>query len=323
MTSPEHRIAFGPVPSRRLGQSLGINNVITKTCSYACIYCQVGATTDQTIDPRHFFTPEQVQAAVSSRLQKLTAAGVKVDYLTFVPDGEPTLDIQLGANIDALRLLGSPVAVITNASLLWREDVRHRLGRADLVSVKVDTVDDAIWRRINRPHRELDLVEVLDGIRAFAIGYRGTLITDTMLIAAINDTSGALAASADFIAGIQARVAYLALPTRPTTVAGLRGTDEAGLLRAHQIFSARLPRVELLAEHETGDFAHTGDARDDLLAVTAVHPMREDDVRRLLAEDHAEWSLVQSLLSEGSLKAVEYLGETFYLRPVCCAQSMV
>lgn len=323
MDSSEHHVAFGPVPSRRLGQSLGINNVTTKTCSYSCVYCQVGVTTDQIIEPRPFFTPDQVQAAVASRLQKVAAEGLNVDYLTFVPDGEPTLDIQLGANIDALRRLGIPVAVITNASLLWREDVRRRLRKADLVSVKVDTVNDAIWRRINRPHRQLDLVQVLDGIRAFAAGYGGTLITDSMLIAGINDTADALAANADFLADIRPRVAYLAIPTRPTTVADLPGTDEAGLLRAHQIFSARLQRVELLCEHESGDFAHTGDAREDLLAVTAVHPMREDDVRRLLAEDDAEWSLVQSLLSEGSLRAVEYQGETFYLRPVRCGRSAV
>ncbi|MEN8174410.1 MAG: radical SAM protein [Pseudomonadota bacterium] len=318
--SLEHHIAFGPVPSRRLGQSLGINNVTTKTCSYSCIYCQVGSTTDQTIVPKSFFTPEQIKVAVASRLQKVTSGGLSVDYLTFVPDGEPTLDIQLGPSIDAVRRLGIPVGVISNASLLWHQEVRRWLERADLVSIKVDTVDASIWQRINRPHHDLDLSRVLDGIRAFAKGYGGTLISDTMLIAGINDTPDALAATADFLASIELETAYLAVPTRPTTVADLRGTDEAGLLRAHQIFSARLNQVELLAEHETGKFAHTGDARDDLLAVTAVHPMREDDVRRLLAEDHANWSLVQSLLSEGALKAVEYQGETFFLRPVRCGR---
>ncbi len=316
MVNPEHHIAFGPVPSRRLGQSLGINNVTTKTCSYGCIYCQVGSTTDQTIVPRPFFTPEQIRAAVASRVQSVLATGGTVDYLTFVPDGEPSLDSRLDENIEALRSLGLPVAVITNASLLWLGEVRNRLAKADLVSVKVDTVDNTLWQRINRPHSKLGLDQVLDGIRLFAAGYGGTLISDTMLIAGINDTPVALAASAEFLADIQTQTAYLAVPTRPTTVAGLSGTDEAGLLRAHQIFTDRMDRVELLVEHETGVFAHTGDARADLLAVTAVHPMREDDVRRLLTEDQADWSLVQSLLSEGALEAVAYQGATFYLRPV-------
>jgi wyosine [tRNA(Phe)-imidazoG37] synthetase (radical SAM superfamily) len=266
--------------------------------------------------PGPFFNPEQVRAAVASRVETIASEGRDIDYLTFVPDGEPTLDVHLGRSIDSVRRLGVPVAVISNASLLWNPDVRGRLAKADLVSVKVDTVDDDLWRRINRPHRHLYLARVLDGIRAFAASYRGTLISDTMLIAGINDTADALAATADFLAGIQPQAAYLAVPTRPTTVAGLHGPDEAGLVRAHQIFSARLDQVELLAEHEAGDFAHTGDARVDLLAVTAVHPMREDDVRRLLAQNHADWSLVQSLLSEGVLKAVDYQGDTFFLRPV-------
>ncbi len=316
----EHHIAFGPVPSRRLGRSLGINNVTTKTCSYGCVYCQVGPTTDPTMVPRPFFTPGQIHAAVALRLQKVTAGGVKVDYLSFVPDGEPTLDSRLGESIEAVRSLGIPVAVISNASLLWRQDVRRRLAKADLVSVKVDTVDSGVWRRINRPHANLDLAQILDGIQAFASDYRGTLLSDTMLIAGMNDSSDALAACADFLVGIRPKAAYLAVPTRPTTVPDLQGPDEAGLLRAHQIFTARLERVELLTEHESGEFAHTGDARDDLLAVAAVHPMREDDLRRLLADDHADWSLVQSLLSEGMLKAVQYQGETFYLRPVRCGR---
>jgi wyosine [tRNA(Phe)-imidazoG37] synthetase (radical SAM superfamily) len=106
------------------------------------------------------------------------------------------------------------------------------------------------------------------------------------------------------------------VPTRPTTVKGVHGTDEAGLLLAHQIFSARLANVELLTGHEVGRFAHTGDAREDLLAITAVHPMREDDVRRLLAEDRADWQLIEELLAADKLKMLVFEGERFYLRPV-------
>lgn len=316
MIPSEHHIAFGPVPSRRLGQSLGINNVTTKSCSYTCVYCQVGQTTDKAIQPRPFFTPQQIYDAVSTRLHQLSADGQRVDYLTFVPDGEPTLDSRLGENIEALRGLGIPVAVITNGSLLWREDVRARLSKADLVSIKVDAVDETSWRKINLPHRDLDLASILQGVRTFTAGYTGTLITDTMLIAGLNDSVASLTATADFIAGIAPQTAYLAVPTRPTTVKDVHGSDEAGLLRAHQIFAARLAHVELLTGHEVGQFAHTGDAREDLLAITAVHPMREDDVQRLLAEDGADWQLIETLLAAGELKALVFEGERFYLRPV-------
>ena len=311
-----HHIAFGPVPSRRLGQSLGINNVTAKACSYTCVYCQIGPTTEKRIIPRRFFSPEQIREAVTAQVSKVRASGLRIDYLSFVPDGEPTLDSRLGESVDALRELGIPIAVITNATLLWREDVRSGLRKADLVSVKVDSVDESIWRRINLPHHDLRLDVMLEGIGNFAAAYPGTLISDTMLIAGINDTRDSLVATADFLARISPRTAYLAVPTRPTTVADVHGTDETGLTHAHQIFSARLPSVELLTGHETGSFAHTGDAHDDLLAVTAVHPMPESAVRRLLAKDHADWEVIEALLAEGTLKAVEYEGRRFFLRPV-------
>jgi wyosine [tRNA(Phe)-imidazoG37] synthetase (radical SAM superfamily) len=312
----DHHIAFGPVPSRRLGQSLGINNVTSKACSYTCVYCQVGPTTQKIIEPQAFFSPAQVHAAVAARVARLRDDGQAIDFLSFVPDGEPTLDIALGESIDALRDLEIPIAVITNGTLLWREDVRARVGRADLVSVKVDSVHEDAWRQIDLPHRDLSLDRILDGIRRFAADYAGTLITDTMLIAGVNDDPASLTDTADFLAGIAPHTAYLAVPTRPTTVAKAHGTDEAGLIRAHQIFAARLSAVELLTGHELGEFAHTGDARSDLLAVTAVHPMREDAVRRLLERDHAGWELVQGLLDAGMLRSTLYEGERFYLRPV-------
>jgi wyosine [tRNA(Phe)-imidazoG37] synthetase (radical SAM superfamily) len=313
---PEHHIAFGPVPSRRLGQSLGINNVTAKACSYACIYCQVGPTTEKVIEPRPFFTPEEIHTLVAGRLDKLQSRGLAVDYLTFVPDGEPTLDSGLGESIDRLRDLGLPLAVITNGTLLWREDVRGRVARADLVSVKVDTVHHDAWRHINRPHPDLSLANILDGIRAFAAAFGGTLITDTMLIAGLNDDPASLDDTADFLAGIMPSTAYIAVPTRPTTVRMIHATDETGLTRAHELFTARLPSVELLTGHDSGEFAHTGDARTDLLATTAVHPMREDDVRRLLESDGADWLLVEKLLDEGALKSTTHAGERYYLRPV-------
>ena len=317
---PEHHIAFGPVPSRRLGQSLGINNVTAKACSYTCVYCQVGPTTEKIIEPHPFFSPDQVYEAVAARVRKLRARGLGIDYLTFVPDGEPTLDSRLGESIDRLRDLDIPIAVISNSTLLSRPEVRARLARADLVSLKVDSVREDAWRRINLPHHALALDDILQGIRHFAAEFAGTLISDTMLIAGINDDSESLSATADFLAEIAPDTAYLAVPTRPTTVRKIHATDAAGLTRAYQIFAERLPSVELLSGHEVGEFAYTGDARADLLAVTAVHPMRETDVRSLLQRDQADWTLVEELLSEGSLLSTDYQGERFYLRPVRCSR---
>ena len=127
-------IAFGPVPSRRLGRSLGINNIPPKTCSYSCVYCQLGRPTKMQIERLGFYPPQRIFREVLRRVDEAWQTGEAIDYLTFVSDGEPTLDIRLGEAIDRLRPLGKKIAVISNASLLWRTDVRNDLTGADWVS---------------------------------------------------------------------------------------------------------------------------------------------------------------------------------------------
>ena len=140
---------FGPVQSRRFGLSLGINHLPPKVCSYACVYCQLGRTNRLSIEPAAYADPEQIYRAIQERLKELPQAP---DYLTFVSNGEPCLDSQLGDAIQALKKLGIKIAVITNASLLWQSEIRERLSYADAVSLKVDSVQEVIWRKINRPH---------------------------------------------------------------------------------------------------------------------------------------------------------------------------
>jgi wyosine [tRNA(Phe)-imidazoG37] synthetase (radical SAM superfamily) len=168
-------VVFGPVPSRRLGRSLGINSIPPKACSCSCVYCQVGPTHTSGIVPRPFYEPSAVAREVNDTVERLRNEGERIDYLTFVltfvPDGEPTLDAGLSQEIDLLRPLGIPIAVISNASPAWRPEVVRALNAADWVSVKVDTVDRRAWRRLNRPHRDLQLPAVLEGIRRFSLEY--------------------------------------------------------------------------------------------------------------------------------------------------------
>lgn len=309
------RYSFGPVPSRRLGRSLGINNIPPKTCTYSCVYCQVGRTSRMTIERQVFYPPADVVADVRRRVQDVRSAGERVDYLAFVPDGEPTLDVGLGEEIEALRELGIPVAVITNGSLLWREDVREDLARADWVSVKVDTVDEAVWHRIDRPHRSLDLAEVLEGVRAFASEFSGELVTETMLVSSVNDSEEGIAAVAGFVSGLQPSRAYLSIPTRPPAESWLRpGPDEHTLNRLFQVFAERVPRTEYLIGYEGDAFASTGDIVEDLLSITAVHPMRSDAVFALLEAGGHSRDVLERLLEDGKIARSRYSGHTFYVR---------
>ncbi|MBN2113605.1 MAG: radical SAM protein [Acidimicrobiia bacterium] len=305
-------IAFGPVPSRRLGRSLGINNIPPKVCTYACVYCQVGATTDRSLEPRAFYPATEVVERVAERVAAITAAGEAIDYLTFVPDGEPTLDTNLGEAIARLRPLGIPIAVISNASLVWRPEVSAALETADWVSLKVDTVDEAAWRRLNRPHPALRLPEILDGIRRFAARFRGTLASETMLVAGYNDDPARIEATADFLMEAQVAEAHLALPLRPTALPGVTAPGAAAVAEARSIFEERLPQVFYLFTPEEGAFASSGDVGRDLVGICAVHPMREEAVRDLLQRKGATWEVVENLLAGGLLVAKQHEGHTFY-----------
>ncbi|MDD3610570.1 MAG: radical SAM protein [Halothiobacillaceae bacterium] len=307
-------LTFGPIPSRRLGASLGVNNIPYKQCSYSCVYCQLGPTQAASIGRREFYSPQCLRDAVAERLEALSRKAVAVDWLSFVPDGEPTLDANLGVAIEALKPLGVPVAVFTNASRLSLPEVREALMRADCVSVKVDAVEEGAWRAINRPHPQLVLAEILDGARAFAASYRGRLLTETMLVAGINDGEALLRANAAFIARLTPAVAYLATPTRPTAEGWAHPVDEACMARAYAMYSERLPQVECLSGYEGNAFGVTGDAETDLLGIMAVHPMRREGIEAVLAQSGADWTRVEALLARGELIESPFEGRTYYVR---------
>jgi wyosine [tRNA(Phe)-imidazoG37] synthetase (radical SAM superfamily) len=309
-----NEIAFGPIPSRRLGRSLGINNIPPKTCTYSCVYCQVGRTTAMALERRAFFAPEDIVEAARARLGAARRHGEGVDYVTFVPDGEPTLDVNLSRELDLLRPLGVKLAVITNSSLLGREDVRADLARADWVSVKVDAVDEETWRRVNRPHGRLRLDDVLEGIRAFAKAFAGTLAAETMLVRDVNDGPEHVREVAGFVAALEPAVAYLSVPTRPPAEGTVRPPDEEAVARAYDAFVSRGLPTELLLGYPGDAFAFTGNVEDDLLSITAVHPMREEAVAALLAKAGASPGVVEKLVAEGMLTEVEFSGKKFYVR---------
>ena len=307
-------IAFGPVPSRRLGRSLGINNIPPKICTFACVYCQLGRTLKMQVERCAFYRPEEVVSAVRDKVEKATASGESIDYLTFVPDGEPTLDANLGREIELLKPLGIKIAVITNSSLIWRADVREDLMGADWVSLKIDAAQEDVWRRIDRPHGSLRLASVLDGMLEFAKDYTGELVTETMLARDVNDGADHVREVAEFLARLAPARAYLSIPTRPPAEPRVGAPREEAINRAYQILGDRVDHVEYLIGYEGNAFAFTGNVEDDLLSITSVHPMREDAVRAFLARAGAAWPVVRSLIDRDQLVETEYDGHRFYVR---------
>lgn len=293
--------------------SIGINNIPLKHCTCSCGYCQVGRTTTMSIEPERFYGDQAVVRDVARRVSEVRSMGVAIDYLTFAAEGEPTLDTDLALEIEALKSLGIPVAVITNATLLWRDDVMEAVGKADWVSVKADTIDETLWRRVDRPHQDLDLGTVLGGIRRFSNERRGILTTETMLVGSMNDSAGTVAETAEFIAGIAPDKAYIGTPHRPPAERRFRIPSRTSLKRAFEVFSERIGRVELLGQ-EADYFVSTENARADILSISSVHPMEADAVKRLLADAGTGWEALEDLLSSGELTKTRYRGRVFYAR---------
>jgi len=305
---------FGPVPSRRLGSSLGINNIPPKVCTYSCIYCQVGKTITLQSKRQAFYDPGELASEVKERVNELKKRDTKIDYLSFVPDGEPTLDSNLGNIIERIKPLHIKIAVITNGSLINRKDVREDLQKADLVSLKLDAVTRKTWLRTDRPYKSLDLKAILDGMLEFKTLFKGEIITETMFLKGMNDIYEEIKKIADFLALLKPAKSYISIPIRPTAVKGMLPATDEVLNIAYQVFKESIADVEYIIGYEGNEFGFSGNVEEDLLGITSVHPMREEAVKEYLRKANADWQVITDLVKQGSLIELEYQGKNFYMR---------
>ncbi|MEA3346898.1 MAG: radical SAM protein [Candidatus Auribacterota bacterium] len=312
--SKDDLITFGPVPSRRLGHSLGINNIPPKICTYSCVYCQLGRTLNMQTKRAEFYKPSEILRAADRKVKEARSRGESVDYITFVPDGEPTLDVNLGKQIELLKLLGIKIAVISNTSLIWQKDVQDDLCKANWVSLKIDAISEDIWRRVDRPHKSLQLDKIFQGIAEFSRTFTGELATETMLIQDINDNTEEIEKIANFIAGLKDAKSYISIPTRPPAEKWVRSATEHTINTAYQIFKEKSINAEYLIGYEGNAFAFTGNVEEDLLSITSVHPMREEAVDEFLKKAKSDWSIIEKLVSENKLVELKYQNNKFYMR---------
>jgi len=311
-------IVYGPVPSRRLGQSIGINNIPPKTCSYSCVYCQLGRTNRMRIGRQAFYQPEEICREAETKLRQLDAENKKADYFSFVPDGEPTLDVNLGKTIARLKPFQVKIAVITNASLLWMDEVKEDLLGADWVSVSVDAADEDTWRRVDRPHGGLKHREILQGIVDFSKVFKGTLVTETMLVEGLNDRADCIEGIAGEIEKIGPEKAYLLVPTRPPAETEVRRPSADSLKKAVGIIRAisGTDVVCITGDEEEEGFFFTEDIAEDLLSIASVHPVREDIVDALLRKKNADRSVLNDLLRQDKIIEFTYEGKKFYRKNI-------
>lgn len=191
-----NKYTFGPVPSRRLGFSLGVDLIPLKTCTYNCVYCQLFQTSTQTLVRQSFFN----KGEIISEIRDVVSKRGSIDYITFSGSGEPTLNSDLGSIIKAVKEIANiPVCVITNSSTLWMEDVRKDLELADLVLPSCDAVTDEVWNKINRPIENLNVKTVLEGLKTFCANHKGKKWLEVMFVRGINDSPDEIQQIADFV----------------------------------------------------------------------------------------------------------------------------
>lgn len=239
------RYVYGPVLSRRLGRSLGVDTVPLKTCNYSCVYCELGKTTTRINERRSFFPKKDILNDIIKALN----SGIEIDHITFAGDGEPTLCEDLGWLIGKIKeITDIPVTVITNGSLLNREDVREDLMSADIVIPSLDAADPETFKRINRPCRELEVNEIIDGLVDFSRSYKGTLYVEVMLVKNFNDNVEALQKISEAIKRINPDGVYILTPERPTAIP-VEPVSMESIIRAGEIIGkvARIiyPQLEV------------------------------------------------------------------------------
>jgi len=265
------------------------------------------------VERGEFYLPDTIVKQVKKKLNDLSLNDLP-DYLTIVPDGEPTLDVHLDELITKLKDFGFPVAVISNSSLIDDAEVQSELIKANYISLKVDTVNQSSWKSINKPHKMLNLGSILSAIQQFSMVYKGKLVTETMLIQGANDNEEELVALANYLQCVNPDIAYIAIPTRPPAFKGTFAANELAVARAYNIFIQHGLSTELLTGYEGNAFASSGNFAEDVLSITAVHPMRQDAVMQLMANSNTSEKSLNLLIDKGLIEKISYNKQEYFLR---------
>lgn len=303
---------FGPVESRRLGNSLGINHLPMKVCSYSCVYCQIGRTRRMSVERKDYGDPGEIPHLTEKRLEELSRMSRLPDTLTLVPNGEPTLDTKIADIIHELKSFAIPIAVITNASLLWQPAVRADLTEADIVSVKVDSTKADIWKKINRPHGSLELEQVLDGILEFANVYKGKIITETMLVKGLNDEMAQAADLAIYLRSLGADGVYLGLPLRPPAETSIAPPERTSIEQFIKVMKENGSHPVLLGDLPESEVDRQSGKIDELIQILKVHPLSRKEVLQILQEKNLSSDLFNESITRGGILEKTVRDTIFY-----------
>jgi wyosine [tRNA(Phe)-imidazoG37] synthetase (radical SAM superfamily) len=308
MAEKKYKYVFGPVPSRRLGRSLGIDLVPYKTCSLDCVYCQLGRTTDLTARRAEYVPTAEVAAEIEAKFK----GGQTTDVVTLSGSGEPTLHTGFGDVIAAARrATDAPVVVLTNATLMTDPEVRRDLARADVVVPSLDAGDAAMFERVNRPAPGLDFQEMVESLTGFSRDFTGQLNLEVFILAGLTDRDQAAAKIAALAEKIHADRIQLNTVVRPTAEADAQSAGPDTMNHLCALFG---PRAEVIADfNKTHQQADVRVRREDVLAMIDRRPVTAADVSGSLGiHQHEAIKHLEHLVEEGRARRERIDDRVFY-----------
>ena len=298
---------YGPVPSRRLGSSLGVDLVPRKTCDYDCIYCQFGRITLKTTR-RDAYIPAGV---ILDQLEQRLKEAPELDYITISGSGEPTLNSELGEIVVGIKQMSEiPLAVITNGSLLGDKDVAEACAKADLVMPSLDAADEETFRKINRPCRELDLHTVVDGIASFRQMYQGTIWLEVFVVEGVNSSEEQVRELGALIDRIGPDKVQLNTATRPPAEAFVRPVEQSRLEELASLMGMDTEAIESLQLERLSTSSDM--PADTILQLLKRRPCTIDDVSRALSINYIEASKTLAEMEQGGLLSSKSQGGMIY-----------
>ncbi len=298
---------YGPIPSRRLGQSLGISPIPKKACNYACIYCMLGPTDKMTNTPQMFMPVSDIL----DEFDQVLASGIPFDAVTFAGDGEPTLYAGLKELIIELKKrTKKPIALITNGALLSDPEVYDTCMLADIVMPSVNGYDEASFKRINRPHGDIDFEQVTLALKKFSRQYPGLLWLELMLIKGINDSTENLLKYQDFLHQFYMDKLYINTPVRPPVESFAQMVTHEKMLEAMDI----LKGIGIEDAYENGYASEISDDLEAILNITQRHPMNQHEIEHFLKKRNNTniENIFRLLRSHPKIKIVHYRGIDTY-----------
>ena len=303
----DHKCVYGPVPSRRLGESLGISPIPKKTCNYSCIYCQLGRTDRMTNTRSEFFPLQQIVDEFRSALK----CGVYFDAVTLVGEGEPTLYSHIGELITEMKkYTKKPAAVITNGALLYEKSLREELSHADIVLPSLDAYDERSFRTINRPCSGLTFEKCFQGLADFSREYTGELWIETMVIDGINDDDESLNRMKNLLKEVRYSRLYINTPVRPPAEENVPPVSPEKMERAVKILGG----ISIDQLVSVGFYSSEKDDYNAVLGMIRRHPMNQFEIGTFLkTRGNSEGKKILSRLNEDpAVQGVEYKGFVTY-----------